>query len=282
MQKKQPIIITGLHRSGTSFLTRIMENNSVFFGESKDINQESLFFQNINKWIMSINSSTWDNPKSFIDKVDSNSYAMILNKIRILLKSRSNCRYFGFKTLFNKKDFFSLNYNWGWKDPRNVFTLPFWIDLFPKSKIIIIKRHPYDVSLSLLNRNIKLKKKDLLSIKKNIPYYLIPFLNLSNFSNLGSLRINNIDDTMKLYDLYILEINKLVNKYKANILLVKYEDVVLDSTRVLSEIYEFCNLNSSNVKLPEPISKDRAYAYKNVNMNFDLDKYTEKIKSYDY
>ena len=48
MQKKQPIIITGLHRSGTSFLTRIMENNSVFFGESKDINQESLFFQNIN------------------------------------------------------------------------------------------------------------------------------------------------------------------------------------------------------------------------------------------
>ena len=81
MKKKSPIIITGIHRSGTSLLTRIIENNSVFFGESKDINQESLFFQNINKWIMSINSSTWDNPKTFIDSIDNESHNMILNKI---------------------------------------------------------------------------------------------------------------------------------------------------------------------------------------------------------
>ena len=280
MKKKSPIIITGIHRSGTSLLTRIIENNSVFFGKSKDINQESLFFQNINKWIMSINSSTWDNPKSFIDSIDSDSHTMILNKICILLNSRSNCRYFGFKTFFNKKDFFNLGYNWGWKDPRNIFTLPFWIDLFPESRVVILKRHPYDVSLSLLNRNIKLKKKDSENRTKFVPYSLVPFLNLSNFSNLGSLRINNIDDAMKLYDVYILEINKLLYKYKNNLLVVKYEDVVLNSDKVLSEICSFCKINSNNINFSESISKDRVYSYKNEDVN--LNKYTEKIKSYGY
>ena len=280
MKKKSPIIITGIHRSGTSLLTRIIENNSVFFGKSKDINQESLFFQNINKWIMSINSSTWDNPKTFIDTIDNESHNMILNKICILLKSRANCRYFGFKNLFNKKDFFNLNYNWGWKDPRNIFTLPFWIDLFPESKIIIVKRHPYDVSLSLLNRNIKLKKKDSENRNKFVPYSLIPFLNLHNFSNLGSLRINNMDDTMKLYDLYMLEINKLLHKYKNNILLVKYEDIILNSDKTLSEIYNFCKMNFDNIDLPESIFQNRVYAYKKENM--DMTKYAEKIKSYGY
>ena len=87
MNKNPPIIVTGIHRSGTSLLTRIMENNSVYFGKNKDINNESIFFQNINKWIMSANSSTWDNPRSFIDTINKESFDMLLSKIRILLNS---------------------------------------------------------------------------------------------------------------------------------------------------------------------------------------------------
>ena len=30
--------------------------------------------------------------------------------------------------------FFNMSYSWGWKDPRNIFTLPFWINLFPSSE----------------------------------------------------------------------------------------------------------------------------------------------------
>ena len=66
----------------------------------------------------------------------------------------------GIRACVKKGDFFNLDYNWGWKDPRNIFTLPFWITLFPLSKIIIVKRHPYDVCMSLINRNTKLKNRD--------------------------------------------------------------------------------------------------------------------------
>ena len=282
MNKFSPIIITGIHRSGTSLLTRIIENNSVFFGRSKDINNESLFFQNINKWIMSTNGSTWDNPKSFIDNIDSDSFDMLINKINILLNSYSNFRYFGTKNLIKRENFFNLGYAWGWKDPRNIFTLPFWLNLFPSSKVILVKRHPYDVSLSLIKRNIKLKNKDSRSIYKKAPYFLIPFLNLSNFSNLGSLNISNMEDAMNLYDVYFNEIEKLIEKYEKNIYLLKYEDIILKPDSVLKDIFNFCDLNSSDIKLPELINKDRTYIYKSEKVKFNFEKYGLKLKEYGY
>ena len=39
---------------------------------------------------------------------------------------------------------------WGWKDPRNVFTLPLWLRVFPEAKIIYIVRNGVDVAASLL------------------------------------------------------------------------------------------------------------------------------------
>jgi hypothetical protein len=49
----------------------------------------------------------------------------------------------------------SLNFPWGWKDPRSTFTLPLWLCLFPNAKIINIKRHGVDVAQSLRVRGWK-------------------------------------------------------------------------------------------------------------------------------
>ena len=42
---------------------------------------------------------------------------------------------------------------WGWKDPRNSLTLPFWQDLLPKLKTLIIVRNPLEVAYSMRARN---------------------------------------------------------------------------------------------------------------------------------
>jgi len=42
---------------------------------------------------------------------------------------------------------------WGWKDPRNSITIPFWKSVLPNLKVIICVRHPLEVALSLRNRN---------------------------------------------------------------------------------------------------------------------------------
>lgn len=42
---------------------------------------------------------------------------------------------------------------WGWKDPRNCLTLPFWQRLVPDMRYVICVRHPIDVANSLQARN---------------------------------------------------------------------------------------------------------------------------------
>src|SRR5438477_1992385 len=42
---------------------------------------------------------------------------------------------------------------WGWKDPRNSLTLPFWQGLLPKLKTVIIVRNPLEVAYSMRERN---------------------------------------------------------------------------------------------------------------------------------
>jgi len=42
---------------------------------------------------------------------------------------------------------------WGWKDPRNSLTLPFWQDLLPGLKTLIIVRNPLEVAYSMSKRN---------------------------------------------------------------------------------------------------------------------------------
>ena len=42
---------------------------------------------------------------------------------------------------------------WGWKDPRNSLTLPFWQDLLPALKTLIMVRNPLEVAHSMKERN---------------------------------------------------------------------------------------------------------------------------------
>jgi hypothetical protein len=38
---------------------------------------------------------------------------------------------------------------WGWADPRNSLTLPFWRELFPDLRVVVCVRHPHEVAGSL-------------------------------------------------------------------------------------------------------------------------------------
>jgi len=42
---------------------------------------------------------------------------------------------------------------WGWKDPRNSLTLPFWQDVLPGLKTVIVVRNPLEVAHSMRQRN---------------------------------------------------------------------------------------------------------------------------------
>jgi hypothetical protein len=43
---------------------------------------------------------------------------------------------------------------WGWADPRNSLTLPFWRELFPDLRVIVCVRHPHELASSLEARGL--------------------------------------------------------------------------------------------------------------------------------
>jgi len=47
---------------------------------------------------------------------------------------------------------FSEREAWGWKDPRNSLTLPFWKSLVPELKVVLCLRNPLEVQASLAHR----------------------------------------------------------------------------------------------------------------------------------
>ena len=140
-----------MHRSGTSLLTKIL-SNYIFIGSKVDFNNESIYFQRLNRWLLSSNSCSWDNPTSF-DNLNKDELYILNKKLKNNINKKiPTTLYFGIKNIIYNNNFFNLKYKWGWKDPVNVFTLSLWNKIFSNFKVININRNPLDVSQSLLNR----------------------------------------------------------------------------------------------------------------------------------
>lgn len=156
-----PVIIIGMHRSGTSLLSRLLEECGIFQGCSKDRYNESLFFQTINESLFRQNKLNWDQPDELGKMLDDNDMLSLSVEYCHHLVNEEFGEYFWgndpYQSYFgkSKEELF-----WGWKDPRNTATLPVWLQLFPQSRVIHIVRHGIDVAVSLRRREINRSRVD--------------------------------------------------------------------------------------------------------------------------
>ena len=155
---KPPIIITGMHRSGTTLLTKILEACGIFLGSKKFMNEEAIFFQDINRWLLYQANTAWDAPEAF-GYVNRPFEVNALKAIEWRMKSRHIKDYLGTSKTLKYRSLRKIDFDWGWKDPVNSITLNLWMQAFPEARIVNIIRNPIDVALSLKNREEKRIKK---------------------------------------------------------------------------------------------------------------------------
>ncbi|MDP4536366.1 hypothetical protein Q3O60_09205 [Alkalimonas collagenimarina] len=158
--ENKPIIVIGMHRSGTSALSGELDSLGVFMGRSlykaqKGVNEKG-FFENarlveLNEAIQDSLTTSWDDPLSILKldlKPEPNFYQRASSFI--------NQEYLG-KSL------------WGMKDPRVSVLLNFWSDIFEQLSIkpnyILMIRDPIEVARSL-------EKRDKFSIDKGLMLWL--------------------------------------------------------------------------------------------------------------
>jgi GT2 family glycosyltransferase/glycosyltransferase involved in cell wall biosynthesis len=139
------VCIAGAHRSGTSMLARLLRSCGLYLGpenalmpaqaDNPDGFWEHMGFVAVNDELLNELGGAWDLPP----KANENFMHARLDPLR--LKAQP---------LIQRFDFASV---WGWKDPRNSLTLPFWQDLLPSLKTLIIVRNPLEVAHSMRERN---------------------------------------------------------------------------------------------------------------------------------
>jgi Sulfotransferase family len=145
-----PIIIIGSPRSGTTLVARILEKLGLFVGSTLDGNHEAMFFQTLNDWFLHQSGGSWDNPDSiryFLD--DQENFRSIQQHVAKLMSAPRAYSFLGARKYLRYRDIRSLDIPWGWKDPRNTYTLLFWLSMFPQAKVIHVYRHGVDVARSL-------------------------------------------------------------------------------------------------------------------------------------
>ncbi|MBP6659588.1 MAG: sulfotransferase [Chitinophagales bacterium] len=259
---QQPIIILGMHRSGTTMITKMLENLGLFVGAEKEINHESLFFWEINNWIFDFHTATAEKPHNmryrnpFCDKV-------IFESIEYFLQSSKRKKYLGnFSSKYrNIKD---IDFPFGWKDPKNTFTVDFWKHIFPNAKIIHIYRNPIDVASSYLERDLIKYNNFKWTWKKKLKR---DFLISNNFHR--NFRINTIEDGYDLWQEYVDKAISLKHEFP-DYLEIKYEDFLANPFEKLKQLAHFSGLEISDEKIKmetRDIKKERAYAFVN-NPNY--------------
>lgn len=140
------VCVLGMHRSGTSVVSRLLNILGVYLGPVGSISNvgtdnpkgywehQQIFL--LNDEILTRLGGRWDEPAPFPPGwLEAPHLADLKDKGREVLSG------------------FAGQALWGWKDPRTCLTLPFWQDLVGPIRYILTFRNPCEVVASLERRN---------------------------------------------------------------------------------------------------------------------------------
>jgi FkbM family methyltransferase len=143
-----PLIITGMHRSGTSLTASFFQELGITMGADlyrADRNNQRGYFEDLDflefQRRILIECSDRDSP-GWADWGWTESENLDRQKF---FKYRQDA-----ESLISKRE---LGTAWGWKDPRTTLMLDFWQELIPDARFLLVYRYPWDVADSILRLN---------------------------------------------------------------------------------------------------------------------------------
>src|SRR5262249_21411096 len=126
-------------------LTRLLHACGMYLGAESELMPaqadnpdgfwEHLGFVALNDDLLNALGGAWDLPPKADENVSDARLDPLRKKARLLIEGLCSAHV------------------WGWKDPRNSLTLPFWQDLVPGLKTVIMVRNPLEVAYSMRERN---------------------------------------------------------------------------------------------------------------------------------
>jgi len=166
IHEMRPLIVLGMHRSGTSLATRLLTDAGMHMGSWLSRDAEAVHFQRLNRRILGSVGARWGEVDSLVQAVRSKEFVeqqaravqqALVRRWRFYDRNPVIVNFFGRQLWQQVCRDDSLA--WGWKDPRTAITLPIWIQVFPHARWLHVLRNGIDVTISVHRRSLKQQRK---------------------------------------------------------------------------------------------------------------------------
>ncbi|HWM24530.1 MAG TPA: glycoside hydrolase family 99-like domain-containing protein [Chthoniobacterales bacterium] len=147
MSSSPPIIVAGMHRSGTSLVASILSSLGVSLGDhllAADRDNQRGYFEDVdflalNRELLSAATSSEDGGHpdwgwTESESLDRNAFVSFRERASALIEARTGA---------------NQGRRWGWKDPRTAVALDFWDSIVPDARFVFVYRHPWEVADSM-------------------------------------------------------------------------------------------------------------------------------------
>ena len=135
--RDDPVIVLGMHHSGTSILAEILHRSGVFMQSNMHHHESKFFALEINDRLIMGNGANWArNPIMPVDEVMSK-----LPEVQHRIEKKGYRKYL--------EAGYDGHSRWGFKDPRTCVILPLYLKVFPNAQLLHIVRNEQDVAISL-------------------------------------------------------------------------------------------------------------------------------------
>ena len=258
-----PILITGVYRSGTTYLSRLLDSHPGL----------NITYDSVNYFRYNLKKNT--NPKNYKEIVTEittrleNRYEKSLNS-DLIIKNLGKFRNITHKDIYSEimmKYFNNDGKRWGEKTLLEWSNIPTFLSMFEKSQAIHILRDPRDVLASYKNMTIETGDKYLDSI----------FANLNSFNKAIEYELKYLKDQNRTFHsigkhylnkgYYYKQIKELIKWFPLqNILVLISENVKENMNNEYNKVYNFLNLKelkNSKYEL-EYISDDTTEINQNI------------------
>lgn len=259
---KQPVIIIGMHQSGTALVSDLLNHAGIFMGNDLKENEKSELFGKLNEWIFAQAGATWDNPYNF-NFVDEDFSVKIAKSLKGHLKGRYLKPYLDeARRRYSKVDKF--DFDWGWSDPLNTFTIEIWKKIFTDARIIHVYRNPMDVAASLKKQNEIFRASVSDGFFKSIwrRNFVRRMSNEKIFRQ--SLRTDNLEESLKLWHQYLDRAMNIEQTTGFSTYHLRYEDLVgnfKSETEKLIRFLGFTIPDGSFIEMQAKVNKEKCYEF---------------------
>jgi hypothetical protein len=156
------------------------------------------------------------------------------------LRSYRVIRYLGLRNYFRCRSLSHFDRPWGWKDPQNVLTLPIWLRVFPKAKIVYIVRNGVAVANSLVAVQSGVISKRLERNQARVTR--LGARSEERIGVKGSSRCLTLEGSFSLWEEYVTHAEEVLQSVNNERRVIKYEEFLSDPADHLRSLARFCGL----------------------------------------